>query len=85
MDTIKRGDRTKNGAIVIDVKRDWLGWVVLCLWVEDTQNPETGVMVRTFDPYVTWLARIKDDQIVCESGHYYDILQDAVLDFDSRL
>ena len=80
-----RGDRTKNGAIIVDMKPAWdsSGYVVLCLWTEDTQEtPHT----RTSDPYVTWFARVEDDgQIICHQGHYYDQLSTAVDDFTARI
>lgn len=79
-----RGDRTKNGAVIVDIKPAWdsSGYVVLCLWIEDIQStPYT----RTADPYVTWFARVEDGQITCHQGHYYDQLSAAVDDFSSRI
>jgi len=84
MNTIKRGDVCANGAVVIDYKRAWdeTGYIVLCLWLEDTQSqPHT----RTADPYVTWFARNDGDGIRCFTGHYHDQLKDAVVDFASRI
>ena len=83
--TIKRGDRLRNGAIVIDVKQAYEPYarIVLCLWTEDWQD---GVVkIRNTDPYVSWIALIQDNgYIVTQSGHYYDQLSEAVVDFDSR-
>lgn len=81
---INRGDVCDNGAVVIDCKRAWdeSGWIVLCLWVNDTQSsPHT----RTADPYVTWFARPEDGSIRCHQGHYHDQLSDAVVDFNNRI
>jgi hypothetical protein len=79
----RRGDRCKNGAVIVDIKPAWdsSGYIVLCLWTEDTQSTPHK---RTSDPYVTWFARAEDSGIICHQGHYYDRLSDAVFDFDSR-
>jgi hypothetical protein len=81
----RRGDRCKNGAVIIDIKRAWdsSGYIALCLWTEDRQTMEP--YQRTVDPYVTWFIRVDDGDIICYQGHYYDQLSDAVVDFDSRL
>lgn len=83
--TPRRGDRTRNGAVIIDIKKAWdtSGYVALCLWTEDTQTatPHT----RTVDPYVTWFVRVEDGSIVCHQGHYHDQLSEALLDFNNRM
>jgi hypothetical protein len=81
----RRGDRCRNGAVIIDIKPAWdtSGYIALCLWTEDRQNPES--YQRTADPYVTWFVRVQEEGIVCYSGHYYDQLSDAVVDFASRI
>jgi hypothetical protein len=72
----KRGATVANGATIIDIKRAWdpSGFVVLCLRT-DTQA----------DPYVTWIARMDGDAIICTGGRYFDQLKDAVVDFSSRV
>ena len=79
------GDRTKNGAVIIDINPAWdsSGYVALCLWVEDTQL-EVPTR-RTVDPYVTWFVRSEQGKIVCTQGHYFDQLSAALVDFDSRI
>lgn len=81
----RRGDRCKNGAVIIDIKPAWdsSGYIALCLWTEDRQTAEP--YQRTVDPYVTWFVRVQDEGIVCYQGHYYDLLSHAVDDFNSRL
>ena len=81
----RRGDRCKNGALIIDIKPAWdsSGYIALCLWTEDRQTAEP--YQRTVDPYVTWFVRVQDEGIVCYQGHYYDQLSPAVDDFNSRL
>jgi hypothetical protein len=81
----RRGDRTKNGAVIVDIKPAWdsSGYIALCLWTEDRQTAEP--YQRTVDPYVTWFVRVQDEGIVCYQGHYYDLLSPAVDDFNSRL
>lgn len=76
MNGIRLGDRVDNGAVIIDIKRAWdtSGFIVLCLRT-DSQA----------DPYVTWFARLEDDKVICHSGHYFDQLKDAVVDFASRI
>lgn len=88
MNRIDRGMACPNGAMIIDVKSAWAEGekVVLCLWLVDKQ--EKGVVsLRNADPYVTWKARLHPDtgEIVTTSGHYFDILSDAVVDFNSRV
>jgi hypothetical protein len=83
---IRRGDVCDNGAVVIDCKRAWDpdGFIVLCLWLMDKQVPEP--YERKADPYVTWIARRSETgAIVTQSGHYYDRLSDAVVDFNNRI
>jgi len=79
-----RGDRVKNGAVIVDIKPAWdsSGYIVLCLWTEDTQSTPHQ---RISDPYVTWFARAEEDGIICHQGHYYDQLSDAVVDFNNRI
>lgn len=74
--TPKLGSTVENGATIIDIKRAWdtTGYVVLCL------RPDSQA-----DPYVTWFAREEEGKVICSSGHYYDQLKDAVLDFSSRI
>jgi|LauGreDrversion4_2_1035121.scaffolds.fasta_scaffold10651_11 hypothetical protein len=81
----RRGDRCKNGAVIIDVKPAWdsSGYIALCLWTEDRQSAEP--YQRTVDPYVTWFVRVEDNGIICYQGHYHDQLSPAVDDFNSRL
>jgi hypothetical protein len=81
----RRGDRCKNGALIVDIKPAWdsSGYIALCLWTEDRQTAEP--YQRTVDPYVTWFVRVQDEGIVCYQGHYYDLLSLAVDDFNSRL
>ena len=81
----RRGDRCKNGALIIDIKPAWdsSGYIALCLWTEDRQTAEP--YQRTVDPYVTWFVRVEDSGIICYQGHYHDQLSQAVIDFDSRL
>jgi hypothetical protein len=81
----RRGDRCKNGAVIIDVKPAWdsSGYIALCLWTEDRQSTEP--YQRTVDPYVTWFVRVEDNGIICYQGHYHDQLSPAVDDFNSRL
>jgi len=80
----KRGDRVKNGAVIIDIKPAWdtSGYIILCLWTEDTQSTPHQ---RTTDPYVTWFARPEQDGIICHQGHYHDQLGEALLDFNNRI
>jgi len=80
-----RGDRCINGAVIIDIKRAWdeSGYIALCLWTQDTQQPD--VITRTADPYVTWFVRPEGEGIRCYQGHYYDLLSDAVVDFTNRI
>ncbi len=75
MTTPKRGSTVENGATIIDIKRAWdpTGFIVLCLKTDSA------------DPYVTWFARVEDDKVICSTGHYYDQLKDAVVDFASRV
>jgi hypothetical protein len=81
----RRGDRCKNGAVIVDIKPAWdsSGYIALCLWTEDRQTAEP--YQRTVDPYVTWFVRVQDEGIVCYQGHYHDQLSHAVDDFNSRL
>lgn len=81
----RRGDRCKNGAVIIDIKPAWdsSGYIALCLWTEDRQTAEP--YQRTVDPYVTWFVRVDEGSIICYQGHYHDQLSQAVIDFDSRL
>lgn len=82
--TPRIGDTCANGAVIVDLKRAWdeSGYVALCLWTQDTQSqPHT----RTADPYVTWFIRQTDDGIRCYSGHYFDQLSDALIDFIKRI
>jgi len=83
----RRGDRCRNGAIIVDVKRAWdeSGYIALCLWTEDRQTAIGEPYQRHADPYVTWFIRVQEDGIICYQGHYYDRLSDAVVDFDSRI
>lgn len=76
MSTIRLGDRVDNGATVIDIKKAWdtSGYIVLCLRT-DSQA----------DPYVTWFARVEEGKTICSTGHYFDQLKDAVVDFSSRI
>jgi hypothetical protein len=79
------GDTCRNGAVIVDMKKAWdeSGYVALCLWTIDTQDAKT--FVRTADPYVTWFIRQEEGGIRCYSGHYYDLLSDAVVDFTNRI
>jgi len=79
-----RGDRVKNGAVIVDIKPAWdtSGYIVLCLWTEDTQSTPHK---RTADPYVTWFARVEDGITTCHQGHYHDQLGEALLDFNNRI
>ena len=81
----RRGDRCKNGAVIVDVKPAWdsSGYIALCLWTEDRQTAEP--YQRTVDPYVTWFIRVEENGIICYQGHYYDQISQAVVDFDGRL
>ena len=81
----RRGDRCKNGAVIIDIKPAWdsSGYIALCLWTEDRQTAEP--YQRTVDPYVTWFIRVEENGIICYQGHYYDQISQAVVDFDGRL
>lgn len=81
----KRGDRIKNGAIILDIKPAWApdAYIALCLWTEDLQDAEP--IQRKADPYVTWKIYPASGETYAQAGHYFDILKDAVLDFDSRL
>jgi hypothetical protein len=81
----RRGDRAKNGALIVDIKPAWdsSGYIALCLWTEDRQTAEP--YQRTVDPYVTWFVRVQDEGIICYQGHYYDQLSPAVDDFNSRM
>ena len=76
MSVPKLGTKVLNGATIIDIKRAWdtTGFIVLCLRT-DSQA----------DPYVTWFARVEDAKIICSTGHYFDQLKDAVVDFASRI
>ena len=58
----RRGDRCKNGAVIVDIKPAWdsSGYIALCLWTEDRQTAEP--YQRTVDPYVTWFVRVQDEQ-----------------------
>ena len=82
----KRGETLPNGAVVIDSKPGYDGesQVVLCLWTEDWQM--TPPIPRICDPYVTWIATTEPNGLVItRSGHYFDVLSDAVIDFNSRI
>jgi hypothetical protein len=81
----KRGDRVKNGAVIIDIKPAWdtSGYIILCLWTEDIQTSEP--FRRTADPYVTWFARPEESGVICYQGHYHDQLGEALLDFTNRI
>lgn len=81
----RRGDRAKNGAVIVDIKPAWdsSGYIALCLWTEDRQTAEP--YQRTVDPYVTWFVRVEDSGITCYQGHYYDQITQAVDDFNSRM
>ena len=83
--TPRIGDTCKNGAVIVDLKRAWdeSGYIALCLWTIDTQDAKA--FIRTADPYVTWFIRPEEDGIRCYTGHYFDQLSDAVVDFNSRL
>ena len=82
--TPQLGDTCKNGAVIIDIKKaQGFGHIILCLWKVDTQNDKA--FIRTTDPYVTWFATSEDGITSCTSGHYFDTLSDAVVDFNSRV
>lgn len=83
----RRGDRCRNGAIIIDIKRAWdeSGYIALCLWTEDRQTAIGEPYQWHADPYVTWFVRVQEEGIICHQGHYHDQLKDAVVDFDSRI
>ena len=83
----RRGDRCRNGAIIVDIKRAWdeSGYIALCLWTEDRQTAVGEPYQRHADPYVTWFIRVQEDGIICYQGHYYDRLSDAVVDFSNRM
>lgn len=80
-----RGDRIKNGAIILDIKPAWApdAYIAVCLWTEDLQDAEP--IQRKADPYVTWKVYPASGETLAQAGHYFDVLMDAVLDFDSRL
>lgn len=83
---IRRSAWVKNGAMILDVKQGWdpAVKIVLCIWTYDiTTDPPIR---RSADPYVTWHAHVNDQgEIITLSGHYFDRLIDAVIDFDSRI
>lgn len=81
----RRGDRAKNGAVIVDIKPSWdtSGYIALCLWTEDTQTNEP--FKRVVDPYVTWFVRVEEGAIICTQGHYHDQLSEALLDFNNRI
>jgi hypothetical protein len=83
----KRGDRVKNGAVIIDIKPAWdtSGYIILCLWTEDRQTAVGEPFQRTADPYVTWFARPEEGGTICYQGHYHDQLGEALLDFNNRI
>lgn len=71
-----------NGAIVVDyawTERDFDGSV----------NPGGTVLaIRQAygaDEYVTWNFTVREDgQVFCNTGHYFDMLEPAVADFQRR-
>lgn len=63
------GDKLKNGAIILDIVSKNSGFVVLAL------SPER------FSPYVVWQLDSDGDGM---AGNYYNMLYDAVLDFNRR-
>lgn len=79
-----RGDRIKNGAVIVDIKPAWdsSGYIALCLWTEDTQSTPHK---RTVDPYVTWFIRPEGEHVIASNGHYHDQLSEAVVDFNNRI
>lgn len=81
----RRGDTVKNGAVIVDMKPAWdtSGYIILCLWTQDTQTSEP--YTRVVDPYVTWFARVEDGNVICYQGHYHDQLSEALLDFNNRI
>ncbi len=83
--TPRIGDTCKNGAVIVDLKRAWdeSGYIALCLWTIDTQDAKA--FTRTADPYVTWFIRQESSGIRCYSGHYYDQLSEAIVDFNNRI
>ena len=83
--TPRIGDTCRNGAVIVDLKRAWdeSGYIALCLWTIDTQDAKA--FVRTADPYVTWFIRQTEGGITCYSGHYYDQLSDALVDYIKRI
>lgn len=77
------GDFLPNGAIVIDThtREEWNRqpdgrntWsVCLCLWTDSKWHP-----------YVTWDVFSTSNGFSAESGHYYNTLEEAVEDFNTR-
>lgn len=75
--TPKRGERVKNGAVILDIKRSFMNdsWIVLCLWADESPH----------HPYVTWWAYwTESGELATSMGHYHDQLSQAIVDFDSR-
>lgn len=72
------GNQLPNGAIVVDYQPDnrgpLPGGVVLAL------------MQESADHYVTWNYWFSENrgEVCCSNGHYFDILTDAVRDFERR-
>jgi len=81
-----RGDRIKNGAIILDIKPAWApdAYIALCLWTEDRQTAVGEPLQRNADPYVTWKVYPASGETLAQAGHYYDVLSDAVVDFNNR-
>lgn len=78
--TPKVGDKCANGAIILDIKKTiGDGWIVLCLWADETRRP-------VVHPYVTWFAFwSQTGELACSMGHYHDQLSQAVVDFNKRV